>query len=645
VLQATPWDDVQRLMDGTHRENDSLRARVALLEEQAASLKAVVSRLAKERDEATSAASESQAESVRLKATVARLRLQTGAEGGSAVAEAARAVAAAAGVETAPLRGESLGGLRSRMLELFEAMSDAADRSDLHASAQTVENRHMSAAAAAAEVQSEGEADAGPSDGRRSRGSAAREGSPSPEMAGRDAAVLADQKAEGEEHTPFDGGEEDAEARHDSGGESGPTSPHVREKHRAAAASTSSSDLVVPTPGSGSDSPVPVWLGSASVPRPPGAGHPSNRRSSRPMGDMLAAGPARTGRGLTMLCLDGGGIKGLVLVEVLKALERAAGRRIYELFDVVCGTSTGGLLTTLVAGKRVPLDDTPAIYERIRATMAGAQDMFSEIHRVTSGTVFDDAMTNTLLQGVVGDERRDELPYRPKIFLVAAACNSTPAQPSLFRNYELTRAAASASEFLGTSHCEAWRAVRATTSAPTWYKPAEVGRQRFVDGGILANNPTLIALTEAAALWPKATVSCVVSVGTGMPSSRPHTATTALDWASYIINDISLSSHVTHAVASSLLGEGQYFRLDPPMLDVSLSETRTAVLDKMVVDVRAWLAKDTQQKLLRRIARILLSRRPWEGAPKPEGQAGSTRTVSPASSDSQAGAAAASAEA
>ena len=49
-----------------------------------------------------------------------------------------------------------------------------------------------------------------------------------------------------------------------------------------------------------------------------------------------------------MLCLDGGGIKGLVLIQLLIALEREAGRPTRELFDWVSGTSTGGILALAI---------------------------------------------------------------------------------------------------------------------------------------------------------------------------------------------------------------------------------------------------------------------------------------------------------
>jgi len=49
-----------------------------------------------------------------------------------------------------------------------------------------------------------------------------------------------------------------------------------------------------------------------------------------------------------LLSLDGGGIKGLVLIQMLIALEREAGRPTRELFDWIAGTSTGGILALAI---------------------------------------------------------------------------------------------------------------------------------------------------------------------------------------------------------------------------------------------------------------------------------------------------------
>lgn len=60
----------------------------------------------------------------------------------------------------------------------------------------------------------------------------------------------------------------------------------------------------------------------------------------------MSATKKRNGR---VLCLDGGGIKGLVLIQLLSALQEAAGRPILHLFDWIAGTSTGGILALALA--------------------------------------------------------------------------------------------------------------------------------------------------------------------------------------------------------------------------------------------------------------------------------------------------------
>ena len=53
-------------------------------------------------------------------------------------------------------------------------------------------------------------------------------------------------------------------------------------------------------------------------------------------------------KGDRVLCLDGGGIKGLILIDMLITIERITNKRIKELFDWIIGTSTGGILALAI---------------------------------------------------------------------------------------------------------------------------------------------------------------------------------------------------------------------------------------------------------------------------------------------------------
>ncbi|CAI5503108.1 unnamed protein product [Closterium sp. Naga37s-1] len=61
-------------------------------------------------------------------------------------------------------------------------------------------------------------------------------------------------------------------------------------------------------------------------------------------------------RGVRVLVMDGGGMRGMAMVQMLRQIEGRTGRRVHELFDLVCGTSTGGMLAAELGIKRLTLD-------------------------------------------------------------------------------------------------------------------------------------------------------------------------------------------------------------------------------------------------------------------------------------------------
>ena len=70
-------------------------------------------------------------------------------------------------------------------------------------------------------------------------------------------------------------------------------------------------------------------------------------------------------QGLRILSMDGGGMKGLATVQMLKEIEKGTGKRIHELFDLICGTSTGGMLAFALGIKLMTLEECEDIYKNL----------------------------------------------------------------------------------------------------------------------------------------------------------------------------------------------------------------------------------------------------------------------------------------
>ncbi|CRL05329.1 CLUMA_CG018187, isoform A [Clunio marinus] len=227
--------------------------------------------------------------------------------------------------------------------------------------------------------------------------------------------------------------------------------------------------------------------------------------------------PVGSGR---LLCLDGGGIRGLVLVQMLLEIEQLAQCPISHLFDWIAGTSTGGILT-LGIGAGKTMKQCMCLYFRIK-----------EMAFIGSRPYPSDALESVLKENLGEDTVMADIKH-PKIMVAAVVADRKPVDLHLFKNYK------SASDILGivtpstnTQNELIWRVARATGAAPSYFRAFG----RFLDGGLIANNPTLDALTEIheynMALMSvnrkreAVPVSVVVSLGTGLP---PVTALKEID--------------------------------------------------------------------------------------------------------------------
>ncbi|GAB4826615.1 Phospholipase A I [Ancistrocladus abbreviatus] len=333
-------------------------------------------------------------------------------------------------------------------------------------------------------------------------------------------------------------------------------------------------------------------------------------------------------QGLRILSMDGGGMKGLATVKILKEIEKGSGKRIHELFDLICGTSTGGMLAVALGIKLMTLDKCEEIYKKLGKLVfaepvskdnevASWREKLDQIYKSSSqrfriavhGAKHSADQFERLLKEMCADEEGDLLidsavKCIPKVFVVSTLVSVVPAQPFIFRNYQypagtpemylspsensaisMIGAANTNSQvgykrnaFIGSCKHHIWQAIRASSAAPYYLDDFSDDVNRWQDGAIVANNPTIFAIREAQLLWPDTKIDTLVSIGCGsVPTKVRKGGWLFLDTVPVLIESACSIERVEEALSTLLpmLPEIQYFRFNPvdERCDMELDET------------------------------------------------------------------------
>jgi patatin-like phospholipase/acyl hydrolase len=210
---------------------------------------------------------------------------------------------------------------------------------------------------------------------------------------------------------------------------------------------------------------------------------------------------------MRVLAIDGGGIRGLIPALVLSELERRAGRRTFELFDLIAGTSTGGILAcALCAPDPLPPSDLVKIYV-LEGPVIFDRSIFQRV-RSAEGLLdekYDDAALDRALERFLSHKRLAET----KPDLIVPAYDMSLPGPYFFKTTK-------AKETPETDDFKLSVVARATSAAPTYFEPEATGEKALVDGGVFATNPAMCAVAEVLNredLRPRDVV--LLSLGTG----------------------------------------------------------------------------------------------------------------------------------
>jgi predicted acylesterase/phospholipase RssA len=166
-----------------------------------------------------------------------------------------------------------------------------------------------------------------------------------------------------------------------------------------------------------------------------------------------------------------------------------------------------------------------------------------------------EAVIKKIIREKLGDEdcRMNAIPNTPNkncpAFVIAKTAANINGPPTIFRTYR--------GDEIRPSECALWQAARATSAAPTFFKPMSVDRPRppiaYVDGGMGYNNPSEVALNEARRIWPECTQFGLVSIGTGRSKANSIQLSNPADASpedlQFLINNIK--SYIPNVVIRS----------------------------------------------------------------------------------------------
>lgn len=224
-----------------------------------------------------------------------------------------------------------------------------------------------------------------------------------------------------------------------------------------------------------------------------------------------------------VLCIDGGGIRGLIPATILTAWEKELGP-IASRFHMIAGTSTGGILATGL-GIKTPAEKLASFYHergpQIFSNTLGAVEALA-------GSIYSPEPLEAALKDVFGLKPLSSV---VDVDLLITAYEMESRTPRLFKSWRaqgIETPTPRDDDFLLTA------VTRATSAAPTYFPPARVrsmSRKDFtmVDGGVYANNPSMCAYVAARRLYPMADSYLIVSIGTGA-LTQPYSYEEVASW-------------------------------------------------------------------------------------------------------------------
>ena len=257
-----------------------------------------------------------------------------------------------------------------------------------------------------------------------------------------------------------------------------------------------------------------------------------------------------------VLSIDGGGVRGLASATFLSELDKSTNKKLSESFDLIVGTSTGGIIALAISILGLEGDDLVNIYSK-----ENLKKIFSPLRYRFLGSKY------------AGKIKRKTFEEYFK-----AETLSSAKTPLIITGFDLERRRVKMFKSWKEGYLPARRVAAATSAAPTYFPAESIEGQWYLDGAVSTNNPVLIAHAESKALWPNEEIK-ILSIGTGYNERRLDGRKArkwgSISWLNAGIIQILMESNIEHVIAQSLFNDN-YLRVDSSLTGIKSSFDNTS---------------------------------------------------------------------
>ncbi|MDB9947503.1 patatin-like phospholipase family protein [Gammaproteobacteria bacterium] len=251
-----------------------------------------------------------------------------------------------------------------------------------------------------------------------------------------------------------------------------------------------------------------------------------------------------------VLSLDGGGVRAIAALVFLKRLEVSSGKKVFDIFDFFIGTSAGGINALNIGGLGMDSNELEEFWSQENLNKTMSKSFWGTGSFLQTTPKYDGVGKRQVFL----DNFKDFSMGESKKPVAVLAYDVEKRMPRLLSSYD-------------SPGIKMLSAASATSAAPIYYSTQEIDDGSWlIDGGIVANNPSLLGYSEAKKLFPNNNIK-ILSIGAGINRRKINGKNSskwgALNWLNHDILGIMLESSIFDEIAIDLIGQ-DYLRVNSP---------------------------------------------------------------------------------